>query len=180
MAGNIIPSPDTLREILRYEPETGKLYWKPRAREMFSSDRIWKSWNGEFAGKEAFTTVNGGYYKGKIFGGSHQAHRVIWAMCTGAWPQDQIDHRNRNRLDNRIQNLRAADHRQNQRNQPSYRNNTSGIKGVSWHKLTGKWMAGIRVNGKRMHLGLFASKHDAGAAYMNAAKRYHGEFASYG
>lgn len=180
MDKRILPSPELLRQLLRYEPDTGRLYWKLRPRGMFRSDRTWRSWNAEFAEKEAFTTVNGGYYKGKIFCDAYLAHRVIWAMCMGAWPENQIDHKNGNKLDNRIENLRDADHTQNQRNQPRYRNNTSGIKGVSWHKVSGKWMAGIRVDGKRRHLGLFSSKEAARDAYITAAKRYHKEFANYG
>jgi hypothetical protein len=75
--------------------------------------------------------------------------------------------------------LRAATHAQNMQNQKAQASNTSGYKGVSFHKHTGKWVANIRCNGKQNHLGLFDTPQVASIAYIEAAKRLHGEFASW-
>jgi hypothetical protein len=95
-----LPSPDLLRKLLRYEPETGKLFWRERDREFFKSDRDYKVWNIRFAGKEAFTASDCGYKTGKVFGKTYRAHRIIWALQTGAWPRDEIDHIDQDKSNN--------------------------------------------------------------------------------
>ena len=92
-------------------------------------------------------------------------------------PQLEADHRNHNLLDNKRQNLRRATPSQNKRNRELQKNNTSGFKGVYWHKRTRKWVAKIRGNGKKIHLGCFVDKLEAAKAYNKAALEYHGEFA---
>lgn len=87
-----------------------------------------------------------------------------------------VDHRNRDRLDNRRPNLRIADRSQNGMNRGAQRNNTSGFKGVSLHR-TGKWRAYITADGKTRHLGLFATPAEAHRAYSIAAQALHKEFA---
>lgn len=91
------------------------------------------------------------------------------------WPL--VDHINGDGLDNRRANLREATNAQNMRNKGLYRNNSSGFKGVSWQKECRKWQAGIRLDGTRRHLGLFLVAEDAAAAYDEAARELHGEFA---
>ena len=87
------PSPDLLRELLRYEPDTGKLFWRERPIEMFTADRHMNAWNARYKNHEAFTADDGkGYRQGKIFNKATKAHRVIWTIHYGAWPDDQIDH----------------------------------------------------------------------------------------
>jgi len=89
----------------------------------------------------------------------------------------EVDHRNGHSLDNRTWNLRFATTQQNQFNRGKNRNNTSGYKGVTWEKSTGKYQAQIRVNGQTKHLGRFDDKIDAAHAYDQAALKYHGRFA---
>ena len=89
----------------------------------------------------------------------------------------EIDHRNRNQLDNRRRNLRPAQHGHNIANSGLRVNNTSKFKGVSWRKDRCKWRAYIVVNYKQKHLGHFASKTRAAKAYNRAALRYFGAFA---
>ena len=92
----------------------------------------------------------------------------------------KADHRDGDGLNNRRENLRSCSHAENLRNRGAQVNNISGLKGVSWHKQSGKWDASIRVNGKGKHLGLFTTKEAAHAAYCRAAAELHGEFANYG
>ncbi len=107
-------------------------------------------------------------------------HRVIAARIYGPifLLGMEVDHINGDTLDNRDCNLRLATRKQNGRNRRRNRNNTSGYKGVYWHKANGKWAAQIVVNGKRRHLGYFDDPRDAYAAYCEAAYALHGEFAS--
>lgn len=176
-------SPELLRDLLRYEPLTGKLYWKERPRELFIDgsedvDATFKSWNKRWAGKEAFTSDDGvGYRQGRIFGKSYRAHRVAWAIYHGAWPADEIDHINGCRMDNRLENLREATREENGRNAGAKITNTSGFKGVSWKKDIGKWRARILVSGVEHSLGVFDCPKEAHQAYSEAARRMHGEFA---
>jgi hypothetical protein len=88
-----------------------------------------------------------------------------------------IDHLDGNPLNNQKKNLRICTHSENMRNRNLYVNNTSGFKGVYWHKTTKKWMSYIRINKKSLYLGIYTCPIDAGRAYNDAALKYHGEFA---
>lgn len=83
------------------------------------------------------------------------AHRVVWAMHYGQWPFNGLDHINGVRTDNRIINLRPADHTTNAQNMKLMSNNKTGIVGVSYNAKRGKYYASIRVRGKTRNLGLF-------------------------
>jgi hypothetical protein len=89
------------------------------------------------------------------------AHRVAFLLHYGRWPAMQIDHRDGNGLNNRIENLQEATSQQNAMNQKLYSVNSSGVSGVSWHKLNKKWYASISVSKKRFYLGSFDSFEDA-------------------
>lgn len=178
MTNRILPTPELLRELLTYDPETGKLFWKPRPAEMFATPRAFGLWNTRFAGMEAMTSVKGsGYRHGKIFTRPHLAHRVIWAMEKNEWPAEQIDHIDTDKLNNRIDNLRPSGHAGNMRNQGLRKNNSSGYKGVDFDIRCGKYRAQISVNSKKMFLGYFSSAESAHVAYCSAAEAHHGEFA---
>ncbi len=88
-----------------------------------------------------------------------------------------IDHRNRNRLDNRKENLRSGSVTQNRANASLPSNNKSGYRGVIWDKKEKKWRAYISINRKRKHLGYFPDPISAAAAYDTAALDLFGEFA---
>jgi hypothetical protein len=87
------------------------------------------------------------------------------------------DHRDGNTLDCRKTNLRNCSLSENNRNQKLRKDNTVGLKGVSWIGRRNKYRAQIRINNKKIHLGCFVTKKEAYAAYCEAAKKYHGEFA---
>jgi len=103
-------------------------------------------------------------------------HREILGLGFG--DKRRGDHENHKTLDNRDGNLRIATPSQSNCNRGIYANNVSGFKGVWWHKKNKIWRAGIRLNGKSVHLGCFASPEIAHAVYCEAAKRLHGAFAS--
>ena len=115
----------------------------------------------------------------RISGKSYPAHRLAWLYMTGEWPSKFIDHINRDPSDNRWCNLREASYAENNRNKSIGTDNTSGYKGVNWHKHKNKWRSEIKVNKKVIHLGYYDNKEEAAEAYIQAAKKYHGEFASF-
>ena len=88
----------------------------------------------------------------------------------------EIDHINRDRQDNRLCNLRKATTSQNHLNTNTPISNTSGFKGVSWHKARGKWRAIVSFGGKSKHLGHFDTAEAAAKRYLEVAKAAHGEF----
>lgn len=146
-----------LLKILDYDPLTG----------------IFSRKSGEIAG----SMHHKGYVRVCIGKREYLAHRLAWFYVTGEWPKSQLDHRNTVKSDNRFSNLRLATGFENGRNRPRMKNNTSGHKGVSWHKRFKKWQACIVTDGKFKYLGRFETKEEAAEAYAVAALKYHGEFA---
>lgn len=101
-------------------------------------------------------------------------HRYILSLKKG--DGYQADHINGNTLDNRSVNLRKCTPSENKRNRKLHRDNTSGFRGVSWHKQHRKWMAQYSCEGKRKCIGVFKSKKDAAQAYVLIAHLQYGEF----
>ena len=181
MADKNLPTPDQLRKLLDYDPETGRFWFKMRSREMFESDRIFKSWNTKHAGREAFLVEHDlGYKKGGVLGVIIFAHRAAWAMTHGEWPEHGIDHINGNKADNRLANLRKATQSENMRNRGPQQNNKSGFKGVFWDNQKRQWTARITLQGKQTHLGGFPTPEAAHAAYAAFVNGHHGDFANDG
>lgn len=164
--------------LLKYDPETGKLFWKVRTPEMFkdgkqSASHLCARWNSRYAGKEALAADNGhGYLCGSVQGRVYRTHRVIWLIVTGEWPADQIDHINGQKKDNRFANLREADTTENHKNMPLCSRNRSGVVGVHWDEKRQKWQVQIKVDGRHTHLGRFDHLADAVDARKLAEKRY--------
>ena len=122
----------------------------------------------------------GGYARRTTSGKSRRQwlmHDVVAKRAGKRFKGKIADHRNEKKLDNRRSNLRAATTSQNRGNEGLRRNNTSGYKGVCWSKFANKWVAYIKVNYKRYHLGYFKRKTDAAKAYNKAARKYFGRFA---
>jgi hypothetical protein len=163
---NPLPPVDYLRQRLRYEPDTGKIYWRDYA-------SMPKSWRARYAGREALTYVKpSGHQMGRIDRKAYQAHRIAWALHHGEDPAGEIDHINHDPLDNRIENLRVVSHQENHRNTSLRKNNTSGAMGVSWFAASRKWSAYLMVDGRKKHLGYFHDHGDAVAARRAAEARY--------
>lgn len=165
----------------RYDAERGVLFWKRRPTEHFKNPKAWKTFDAQFAGREAFPTIgshgyrcgtfqcNGVYYRALL-------HRLIWAYINGEWPKGEIDHIDCDRLNNKIQNLREASSAQNKQNRGRQHNNQAGLKGVI-PAPSGRFIAQIRLGGRSTHLGTFDTPEQAHAVYVSAAREHHGEFA---
>ncbi len=118
-----------------------------------------------------------GYILVRIKDRLYYAHRLIWLIQTGEWPEHQVDHRDLDKGNNRWENLRDATPSQQKWNQPKNKNNTSGIKGVSFCEFYQKWKAVIGYKGKTITIGYFFTAEDAIIARARRAQELHGEFA---
>ena len=162
-AARAAPSIDSLKLTFTYDSGQGFLLWNIERANKHVGDRAGSLW------KTGYRYVR---YKGRVY----LEHRLIYAIVFGLWP-DQVDHVNMDKSDNRISNLRCASLSENNRNRTRQSNNTSGYKGVTWHKDTKLFHAKIMHNKKRISLGYFKDPADASIAYTNAAKEFHREFA---
>lgn len=151
-----------LRHVLSYDAESGIFRWKnptgPRAQR------------GAVAGSRTQ-----GYVNISVDGQLYRAHRLAWLYVHGDFPASNIDHVNGRADDNRICNLREANQSQNTANARRRSDCKSGFKGVTAYR--GRWVASVRHNGVRVHLGVFGTPESAHAAYVAAAHSTHGEFA---
>lgn len=152
-------------EILRYEPESGKLI------------RFFKNGNFKYTGsvdskgyRRVGITVEG---KSKLL----RVHRIIYFLHYGYLPE-MLDHIDGDRSNDRIENLRPATLGENSRNRKSAKNSSSQYLGVSWHKDSQKWTTNIYIDGKLKYLGRFTSEKKAALAYDAAARLHHGDFAN--
>jgi len=155
------PSIERLRQYVAYDPATGVFAW------LITSGRA-------IAGQEAGARVDkdDGYRRIRIDGSIVLAHHAAFAWVHGRWPE-RLDHRNGDKADCRIRNLRECTQAQNMANQGRPITNRSGVKGVCWHKASGLWQAQL---GKQ-YLGVFKTIEEAAAAYEKAAIATYGEFA---
>lgn len=174
---------DLLRQLLRLDPETGRLYWLRRPVEMFAVTTQSQAhnaaiWNGKFAGKEAFTSTDKrGARQGALFNQLYLAHRVAFALHFGRWPEGTVDHRDGDPGNNRPENLREATQQENCRNQRP-KGGVSHYKGVSWDSRRSTWRTMARDRtGKHRHVGTFADEIAAAHAYDAFVHREHGDFA---
>jgi hypothetical protein len=149
-----------LKELLHYDPETGLFTW------LVSTSNCVKV--GDVAG-----SVSHGYRIIKIDGKKYGAHRLAFLYITGNLPENDTDHINGIRDDNRWCNLREATRAENMQNKAPYKAGTSKYPGVYWHKQRQKWVAQITINGKQKHIGLFETEEEAYSAYCAAKAEHH-------
>lgn len=154
-----------LRDVLAYNANTGDFHWNVKLRA-----------GAPPAGTKAGSINSEGYRYIKIDGRQYSAHKLAWLYVYGEWPSKELDHKNRVKDDNRIENLREATISQQRANR-FLSSNTSGRKGVSWNRHAKKWRADIMKAGKRYMLGYFDDPDEAALAYRTAAVRLFGEFA---
>lgn len=155
---------EEIREAFRYDTDRGVLLWNGR--------------KGRPDGAHAGAPDKDGYLVTRLKGRRYPVHRIVFALVHGRWPQGDIDHVNRVRDDNRVENLRECTRTQNNGNCGARKHNKSGYKGVYFSQ--GKWRAMIRFNKKGHHIGCYASAVEASAAYETRAKEVFGEFYSVG
>jgi len=163
MKTRLLPSKEVLDQVLKYDPDTGKLFWRVRPVTMFtqgkSADRprsamhACNQWNSRWAGKLASTLKPDGYCYIHFNYRTELAHRIAYKIMTGVDPVE-IDHIDRNRSNNKWSNLREGSRSSNLRNLALRPSNTSGYHGVSFSKRQQKWIASI-------WLGSFDSKEEA-------------------
>ena len=176
---------ELLSRLICYDASSGHLTFAERSAELFPlgvrpQEVQARIWNGRFAGKPAFATNNGdGYLCGALFQRSYRAHRVAWAISTGAWPVGEIDHINHDRQDNRLENLREVCLQENSKNRGLYRNNKSGCLGVVWHKTKNLWVVQIGGGSRRISVGGFSNLEDAILA-RRMAERENGYHVNHG
>lgn len=154
----------------------GDLIWRSRPAHHFVDAWRQRIFNSRQAGTKA-GTVSGGYRFVNLSVVRTSAHRVVFLLHHGYMPPE-VDHIDGNRLNNRIENLRAASHAENLKNVKTPTTNTSGRKGVSWHKAANKWAAHIREGGRQKHLGLYEEFASAAAAREHAEHELYKEFAN--
>jgi hypothetical protein len=181
-----LPPLEFIRECFRYEPDTGKLFWIERPRTHFKRqcdfDDFMEFRCGKEAGKVFLQTTNGkpsGIKTSMMYGGKVYnilAHIVGWRLSNGDVPEGfEVDHKDRDPLNNKMDNLRLATHAQNMANSSRYRGSKSGLpRGVC--KNGNRYAAQIRLNGKLTYLGSFLTVEAASAAYLVKARELHGEF----
>ena len=149
------------REILDYDPDTGVFRWKVTNKRSHAS-----------AGSLAGCLHSTGYWYIQVDGRNYRAHRLAWLITHGTFPADQIDHRDGDRANNRLANLREVTNAGNQQNQRRARSDsTTGLLGVSPEKNGFK--ARIRVDRKTRYLGHFGTPEQAHAAYLDAKRQLH-------
>lgn len=164
-----------VRELLSYT-EDGNLVWRP----IEEITRHQKRRNTLFANKVAgYLREDLGYFVIKVEGYNEQLHRMIYLWHYGILPP-VVDHKDGDKTNNRIDNLRAATQHTNGLNTRRSKVNKSGVKGVHWHKRDCKWVAQVKIAGKTCSLGYFEDIREAERAVVTARKLHHGDFANNG
>lgn len=152
---------DELKSNLHYDPETGVFKWLIKKKGRNTNRNV-----------GCILRCDKSYLVARINYKLFLLHRLAWLYMTGNFPENEIDHINGNGLDNRWCNLRNVTSLDNRKNMRKPSNNSSGVIGVSWHRLSGKWRALINVNYSRKHLGLFNTVEEARVARIKAEIEY--------
>lgn len=158
-----------------YNPDTGDLFWKPRAPGTLSN----RQWNTKHAGKKVGGLGDGGRYLITVItvnGVRHhfKVHRICYEMHYGPIPEGyEVDHIDHVTTNNRASNFEIKPHAANMMNMSKQHNNTSGCAGVHFNKASGTWIA--RIGKNKRYLGSFVSLSDAVDARKKAEKEggYH-------
>jgi hypothetical protein len=168
MAKHPYPTPEDLKRLIDYNPDTGELKWKETRNHLSTKGTIIKG------------SRKDGYVSVCVFGYSLLGHRVAYAIYHGAWPSHTIDHIDSNPSNNVITNLRAATMGENSRNVKWNKANKSGHKGVSWCNTVNKWHAQISHKKTKYCLGKFSDINHAIFAVRQKRQQLHEEFSNHG
>lgn len=165
-----------LREVLDYNPCTGFFIWRVRDVSMYCGCKNptsqMKAWNVRCSGAVAGSLRRDGYVSITIDGIKYFAHRLSFLYMYGYIPENEVDHINRVKNDNRWCNLREVSKQCNMRNCGVIKSNKSGVTGISWNNKRKKWCAQIKVNNKNIGLGLYYKFRDAVKARWKAEVKY--------
>lgn len=148
-----------LRELLDYQPDTGKFTWLVKR-------------GNKSAGAPAGCFDADGYKVIRVDTRMYKAHRLAWLYVHGVMPTLNIDHINRDKADNRIANLRECNQSENMQNVADA-STRSGCRGVTWYARDQKWIVRLRLNYKVIRVGRFKNLSDAIAARKKAEQQYH-------
>lgn len=159
-----------LQSLFDYDPKTGDFTFLPRGDEEFATPRAAAIFRTKCLGKVAGWRHAAGYVAISVDGRTYLAHRLAWLWTTGTWPDDEIDHQNGDRADNRIANLRAVSKVENSHNQSLRVTNKSGATGVFFEARRNSWLATILNLGRSIHLGYFKTFEEACAARKGAER----------
>jgi hypothetical protein len=160
---------EELRSLLYYDPETGIFTWrKPPARKPWLI-RAGNVSPGKYTQIQLFPRSSGRQER-------YYASRLAWLYMTGNWPENEIDHINRDKSDDSWKNLRPADHSKNAINVDLQSRNTSGITGVCWDGTTGRWLATCMVKGVTVLYKQYDTKEEAIAARQKVVREHYGEY----
>lgn len=171
-------SREFLEEVFRYDPGTGKIYWQTRPPEHFSLSRAWKRFNTQYAGREVGSLGCGDYLvmNLNVGGVPHHIslHHLVWKLHDRKFePGKVLDHINRDRTDNRIENLRSVTRSENARNSTRRVTFSSGQRCI--YKKGSRWQVVVNHPDKRGSLGTFATVEEAVAARDAAEMEAFGE-----
>lgn len=153
---------ERLLELLTYDPGTGLFHWR--------LSLTWRRPVGSLAG----TLTRYGYLAIGLEGRKYYAQRLAWFYVHGVWPPSGVDHKDRIKTNNKIDNLRLADQTQNMANSSAQKRNKTGFKGVL--KKRKRFQARITFEGRSLYFGVYDTPEEAHAAYCEAAKNLFGEF----
>ena len=151
-----------------FEYRDGMLFWKEKPKCSRKTD----------GSLEAGTVTTGGYKKFTLQQKKYYVHQIVFLMQHGYTPP-VVDHIDGNTTNNRIENLRASDKAKNACNSKTRKDNTSGCRGVAWHKKSNKWMVQVVQNKKPKYLGLYEDFEFACLVADEARDLYHGEHAKF-
>ena len=160
---------EELKRLFIYGPHTGNFY---RKTSPCNSANV-----GDIAGTK---TRDDGYTYIRFRGRPVAAQKLAWLFMYGEWPSEKVDHKDRNRANNAISNLRLATSSQNQQNRKLCSRSTTGVKGVGLHKASGKYQVTLTIDGKKKHFGLFTDIETAELVARGAREKYHGEYHNHG
>lgn len=156
-----------LKKLICYDPETGIFTWRCRGIEYFdhckNPELTYKQWNAQNAGKEAGCIVCG-YCDIILLKKKYLAHRLAWFYMEVYWPEHQIDHIDRNRSNNKWDNLRHVSQSCNLKNVFLGKGNTTGVRGVTYRKDRNIYQVYISTNTKHKYVGCYKTLKEAAMA----------------
>jgi hypothetical protein len=147
---------ENVKDFFSYEKSTGKLFWKVK-----------RSHNALIGEEAGCVEKRHGYRVIRVLNHRYKAHRIVWLYVYGKWPSGIIDHINRNKTDNRVENLRDTTTQINNLNKGLSKASKTGIKNITWHTRDNRYRAAFTINGKQKHLGYFKSIEEAMSAVQS-------------